>query len=62
VRKKIVDDAELSSAQLQIRHSNHVRVPKHYFSIENKSYMIIMQDEEEQKNIREALTCPVKEK
>jgi len=59
---KSVDDAEPSSAQSQIRHSNRARVPKRHFPIENESYMIVMQDEEEPRNIREALTCPAKEK
>jgi hypothetical protein len=60
--RKLADDAEPSSAQSQIRHSNRVRVPKRHFPIENESYMIIMQDEEEPNNIREALTCPAKER
>jgi Reverse transcriptase (RNA-dependent DNA polymerase) len=60
--RKLVDDAEPSSAQSQIRHSNCARVPKRHFSIENESYMIVMQDEEEPKNIREALPCLAKEK
>jgi hypothetical protein len=46
----------------KLRHSNRARVPKHHFSIENESYMIVMQDEEEPKNIREALICLTKEK
>jgi SpoVK/Ycf46/Vps4 family AAA+-type ATPase len=60
--RKLADNVEPSSAQSQIKHSNHARVSKHYFPIENESYMIIMQDEEEPKNIRETLTCPAKEK
>jgi uncharacterized protein YeaC (DUF1315 family) len=47
--RKLADDVEPSSAQLQIRHSNRARVPKRHFSIENESYMIVMQDEEETK-------------
>jgi hypothetical protein len=61
-RRKLVDDAEPSSAQSQIRHNNRARVPKCHFLIENESYMIVMQDEEEPRNIRETLTCPAKEK
>jgi hypothetical protein len=60
--RKLADDAEPSSTQSQIRHRNRARVPKRHFSIENKSYMIVMQDEEELNNIREAPTCPAKEK
>jgi hypothetical protein len=60
--RKLADDAKPSLAQSQIRHNNRARVPKCHFSIENESYMIIMQDEEETRNIREALTCPTKEK
>jgi hypothetical protein len=60
--RKLADDVEPSLTQSQIRHINHARVSKRYFSIENESYMIITQDEEEPKNIREALTCPAKEK
>jgi hypothetical protein len=60
--RKLADDAELSSEQSQIRHNNRVRVSKRHFSIENEPYMIVMQDEEEPRNIREALTCPAKEK
>ena len=60
--RKLADDAEPSSAQSQIRQSNRARVPKRHFPIENESYMIVMQDEEEPTNIREALTCPAKEK
>jgi hypothetical protein len=60
--RKLADDAKPSLTQSQIRHNNRARVPKCYFSIENESYMIFMQDEEDPRNIREALTCPTKEK
>jgi hypothetical protein len=60
--RKLADDVEPNSAQSQIRHSNRARVPKRHFPIENESYMIVMQDEEEPNNIQEALTCPAKEK
>jgi hypothetical protein len=40
--RKLADGAEPSSAQSQIRHNNHVRVPKRHFPIENESYMIVM--------------------
>jgi hypothetical protein len=59
---KLAVDAELSSGQSQIKHNNRARVPKRYFSIEDESYMIVIQDEEKPKNIWEALTCPAKEK
>jgi hypothetical protein len=62
VREKLADNAEPNSAQSQIRHNNRARVPKRHFPIENESYMIVMQDEEEPRNIREALICPIKEK
>jgi hypothetical protein len=40
--RKLADGAEPSSAQSQIRHSNHARVSKCHFPIENESYMIVM--------------------
>jgi hypothetical protein len=49
--RKLVDDADLSSAQSQIRHNSRARVLKRHFPIENESYMIIMQDKEEPRNI-----------
>jgi hypothetical protein len=52
---KSVDDVEPNSVQSQIRHSNRARVLKCHVSIENESYMIVMQDEEEPKKIRDAL-------
>jgi Reverse transcriptase (RNA-dependent DNA polymerase) len=61
-RRKLADDVEPNSTQSQIRHNNCARVPKKYFLIENISYMIIIQDEEKPKNIRDSLTCPIKEK
>jgi hypothetical protein len=59
---KSVDDAEPTSIQSQIRHNNCSRVPKYYFLIKNESYMIVIQDEKEPRNIREAFTCHTKEK
>jgi hypothetical protein len=59
---KSVDDAEPNSVQSQIRHNIYARVPKRHFSIKNKSYKIVIQDEEEHRNIRETLIYPAKEK
>jgi hypothetical protein len=58
--RKLADDAEPNSTQSQNRHSNRARVHKHHFSIENESYMIVMQDEEEPKIFERLLLVPLK--
>ncbi|KAK9108126.1 hypothetical protein Syun_024137 [Stephania yunnanensis] len=55
-------DVESVSTESQIRRSNRGNIPKRHFPIENEVYMIAPQDEDEPKNIQEALTCPAKEK
>ena len=36
-------------------------IPRHRFEIEGEAFIVTPQDEEETRNIKEALNCPAKE-
>ena len=58
-----LDNEELVSQQeSQLRRSNRVGISRRRFDIEGEAFMILPQEDEEPRNIKEALQCPAKEK
>ena len=53
---------DIDSQNPQVRKSQHGSVPRRRFEIEGEAFMCALQDEDEPKNYREALSYPASEK
>ena len=58
----IESEESVPPLESQLRRSNRIGIPRRRFDIEGETFMILPQDDEEPRNIREALQCPAKEK
>ena len=53
---------DVQSVQSPIRRTSRQSIPRRRFDIEGETFMVAPQDEDEPRNINEALNCPSKEK